>query len=448
MEPVARPGPGSWRVQPAAAGVRIEIRPCRDWLGAFAFSLGGGLAAAFVAKLAPGLFPPRGSVPWIFGLVVTTIFAATSLGLLRNAVFSLASRHVLELRPAGLRAESFVGPFRQVREYQRERIVWIEVEDGPLSLLEELPWLGHRSALRLTEKGKLHHRVPLGLKRNEAWEIVDLYRRHTERREVERTARRTDTDLVPAPRPASPAGSGRPGFGCVEWFRLALTVWALSFFPVFLVGVFDVAPPRWLEPPWSDLNDYVVAADGRIWVQIGFYNTLLTYDSDGRFLVSLPGPGSQSGGKCLSAAADGRFFLRNYNTVYTLSPDGEEEDRVSGDRKGSRVWRLADDGRVELEADPPAGVLAPNRPVRPGEILFGEECRRPRPHLAYQRPGGGRVLRHLGPWLEIVRPDGLSVSFTGPWYFLWAQLPIPFLPWIVLAVWDGIETRRKKRPNA
>ena len=147
MEPVARPGPGSWRVQPAAAGVRIEIRPCRDWLGAFAFSLGGGLAAAFVAKLAPGLFPPRGSVPWIFGLVVTTIFAATSLGLLRNAVFSLASRHVLELRPAGLRAESFVGPFRQVREYQRERIVWIEVEDGPWYFLWAqlpipfLPWI-------------------------------------------------------------------------------------------------------------------------------------------------------------------------------------------------------------------------------------------------------------------------------------------------------------------
>ncbi len=159
------PGPGSWWVVPAPDGVRIEIRPRRDWPYACSNLAVAAFTNVFGFKLGIGPLPPDGDGPSIVGIVIFAFFALTALGFLRSALLSLAGRRVLELRPAGMRVESFFGPIRQAREYERQRITWIKVEDGPLSILEELPWLGIRTALRLKVEGKGGaHRVPLVLR--------------------------------------------------------------------------------------------------------------------------------------------------------------------------------------------------------------------------------------------------------------------------------------------
>lgn len=166
--------PGSWSVEPIEAGVRVEIRPHRDWLYGWVSLAGTASILVFGLKLS-------GGPSTVFGMVILAIFVWVALGVLRTALINLADRHVLEIRPAGLRVASFVGALRLVREYEREQITWIEVEDGPLAILEEYSWLGIRAALRLNgQRKRYYHRIPLGLTRAEAWEIVDLYKRHTE----------------------------------------------------------------------------------------------------------------------------------------------------------------------------------------------------------------------------------------------------------------------------
>ena len=361
--------PGSWRVKPIESGVRVEIWPHRDWLHAFACLGGGALVAGFGLKLS-GLLAPQEEGSRIIGFALFAVFAITALGFLRAAVFSLAEHRILELRPTGLRAESFAGPFRQVRQYERERIHWIEVEDGPLSILEELPWPGSRAALRLEENGNKAtiHRLPLGLTRGEAWEIVALYRRHVEGREVQPTAQLKESEfLKPLKRLSETPNAATSLVGRIQ---LALAVWILALILTIIVTAIGIGfghPfPRWLELPWNGVNDYVVSADGQIWVHVGFYGMLLSYDSDGRFLASRPG--FTSGIVCLAAAADGRLFVRNANTVHILSPDGNKQHRVDDDREGSYVWRLAADGSMEYDPNPPIGAKAHDRPARPGEI--------------------------------------------------------------------------------
>lgn len=246
----------------------------------------------------------------------------------------------------------------------------------------------------------------------------------------------------------SPSTSGPSGTRTrlVERIQLVLALWILALILGFIATAISVGVahplPRWLELPWNGVNDYTVGTDGRIWLHVGLHGMLLSYDSRGRFLGSRPG--FTSGSVCLTAAADGRLFLLNSDTVHTLSAEGDHQSKVAPERPGAFVWRLAADGSVEHDPNPAPGSRAGGRPALPGELLFGEECRRPRPRLVVETPDDGRVYRRFGPRLEIVSPDGTSVSFTGPWYFLWAQFSFAWVPWVCLVVWNRIESRRKK----
>lgn len=229
-----------------------------------------------------------------------------------------------------------------------------------------------------------------------------------------------------------------PPTSFVKRVQLALAIWMLALFLAFIASGISIGAfhplPRWLELPWNGVNDFAIGTDGRIWLHVGLYGMLLSYDSEGRFLESRPG--FTAGSVCLSTAADGRLFVLNAATVHTLSPDGVQLHRIEPDQEDSFTWRLGESGDPEHVRDSSSSSWAPNRPVRPGELLFGEECRRPRRHLVYELPGGGRVTRHFGPWLKITRPDGTTTSFTGPWYLLWAQFTFGWIPFIVLAIWS------------
>jgi len=235
--------------------------------------------------------------------------------------------------------------------------------------------------------------------------------------------------------------------------RAVLVVWALSIFPIGFCAALAPRWPSWVELPWSDISDFVVTPDGRMYVYNGFFEQMMVYGAAGDFQISWPGPGYRpsSGGDCLAVAEDGRIFLLSYNTVFALSSQGEELFRVSGDRAGSRVWRLTENGGVEIVHNPRPDTRSPDRPVRNGEILLGEECsgtHGPWPHSRYDRPDGGAVHRHLGPRLEICFPDGRTRTVMTPWYLLWAQLPFPAVPWIVLLIWERSERKQKRSESS
>ncbi len=224
------------------------------------------------------------------------------------------------------------------------------------------------------------------------------------------------------------------------WAQGALVVWAVAILPVMMTPLMMAIPfaprwPSWLELPLWNLSDFIVAPDGRIFVYTSFYDYMMVYEDSGDFQSSWPGPLRLSaGGHCLSVGEEGRVFLKIDRTVFALSPDGEELFRVSGDRTGSRVWRLTERGEVEVVHNPLPKTQAPKRPVRNGEILFGEEC-----GFFYQKnmpgPYGGSVQRRVGPRLQILFPDGHSRTIMTSWYLLWGHMPVPFVPRIVLSIW-------------
>ena len=150
---------------------------------------------------------------------------------------------------------------------------------------------------------------------------------------------------------------------------------------------------------------------------------------------------------CLAATKDGQLFLKSYSTVFSFSSRGEELLRVPGDVDTSRVWRLSTAGEVEQVPDPAPGTTAPSRLLGRGEILFGEECGTAQAwrYEDYERPDGGIVQRKIGPRLTILFPDGSTKTIGTPWYLLWAQMPFPVVPWIILLAWAKFEDKSPKK---
>ncbi len=205
-----------------------------------------------------------------------------------------------------------------------------------------------------------------------------------------------------------------------ERIKTALAIWFAAVAVAFVATAVNIGGhpfPRWLELPWNGVDDFAVGADGRIWLHVGLYGMLLSYDTGGRFLDS--SPGFTSGSVCLQTAADGRLFVLNASTLHTLSHDGVQLTHITPDRESSFVWRLGADSNVEHVPDPPAGARAHDRPVRPGELLFGDECSGPQPHRAYELPGGDTALesRSLSSWRLTATSYNLLIPGQTIWHY-------------------------------
>ena len=223
----------------------------------------------------------------------------------------------------------------------------------------------------------------------------------------------------------------------ILYLRRIIQIWTIATIPIFLASAFTIPWPSWLQTPWSHISDFAVSPNGNIYVYNGFYSQMMVYRMTGEFLHSWPGPGTITKGlECLSFTEDGRLYLKRNNSVFGLSPLGQEIVRVDEDRKGSRIWRLTKKGNIENVKSPTPKTLMPDRPIRAGEILFGEECDGSWPHTRYPMPDGGFVQRRFGSRLQIHYPDGRTKTLMTPWYLLWGQVPYLILPLLILKIWD------------
>ena len=70
------------------------------------------------------------------------------------------------------------------------------------------------------------------------------------------------------------------GFIVSAWVLLTFAM----FFSAAVVSTFG--SPKWLELPWSDIQDFIATSDGKVFVSSNFYRRILVYDATGGFVES------------------------------------------------------------------------------------------------------------------------------------------------------------------
>ncbi len=220
----------------------------------------------------------------------------------------------------------------------------------------------------------------------------------------------------------------------------AVICWILTVFLVFVLS--DVVPwPRWLELPWSGFDDFAVTPAGRVLVYSSFFSQLLVYDLEGDFQTSLPGV-QRGGYHYLAVDVEGRVYASGTPALCEAGALGSDDFsfrcRGAGAEDASG-WRLNYAGVAEPVFSP---APAPNRAVRPGEMLITFDSR---PWKRFNLESGGWVER-CGDRLTVHRPLGESVTIATPWYLYWVKFPVPgALGWILGILMAGTQDWRRRR---
>jgi hypothetical protein len=234
-----------------------------------------------------------------------------------------------------------------------------------------------------------------------------------------------------------------------QWTLRVLITWSLAVMAIFVLGAIVPAWPSWLELPWSGFDDFAATADGKILVYSSVFSRLLVYDSEGDFVVSLPGLRS-GGSHALAVDRRGRVYVAVRSALCTLDLAGAAEPACQTAQNDHFTgWQLNQDGTPEAIGHEIRPEDIPNRPVGPGEILLS-------PSLPARRmfavDGPEKMeIRRTGDRLSIRLPGRPPVRLSTPWYLYWAKIPFPgFLAWIAtfLAVLLGERGKRKRTPRS
>ena len=207
-----------------------------------------------------------------------------------------------------------------------------------------------------------------------------------------------------------------------------LFCWFVGSVVSFLSGALFILPIPWNLPlPWSGFNDFVETSDGRVFVSLRGYNHVLCYDRDGKFLATHRFPFHAYVTR-LAAGRDGLIYCRSQHKVHAYSSDWELHSVAVADTHGMRAWELDRDTGRPIDAPHRLDDVPPDRPLGPGDPLFGKDTSREVFHCA-----DGSTLRRVGNGLERVSPEGEVVATYGT---SWLLRPFVF-PWPASVAWWG-----------
>jgi hypothetical protein len=228
--------------------------------------------------------------------------------------------------------------------------------------------------------------------------------------------------------------------------RLALAViacWIVGCFLSFLSGaLLSIFPIPWRMPlPWSDFGDFVETPDGRVLVELRFYNRILCYDRSGEFVTGYRLPHGAKDTR-LAVGQDNLVYVRAQNAVYSYSPAWELIAVAKHGVKSERIWELSLDTGQPVHA-PRRQDLPPDRAVVPGDLLFSSGERR----VVFCCTDGA-TLRRKGSSLERLSPTGdVTATYATAWPLRPFVFPFPaLLAWVaVFAIvpWLAFLARRR-----
>lgn len=203
-----------------------------------------------------------------------------------------------------------------------------------------------------------------------------------------------------------------------------LFTWALACFLQFPLStvVTAIGSPRWLPLPWSAMTDFVSVPNGHIYISLGFYNRVLCYDGDGRFVGSYPVPETKHG---VRLAVDDKGHLYYWALGKIILVDEDWKTQVLAEKVGCESWSLDETYKPICRAEAQQNIQMPGRAISHGEVLFAASSK----ERESFRCTDGSMLERSG-WnrnsLLIRSEDGkIGKTLGTPWYLSWAVFPFP-----------------------
>jgi hypothetical protein len=223
--------------------------------------------------------------------------------------------------------------------------------------------------------------------------------------------------------------------------------WIAGCFLSFISGfVLTGLPIPWKLPlPWSDLGDFIETPDGRVFVELRFYNRVLCYDRTGQFLTAYRLPRGAKATE-LAVGQNNLIYFRDTNTVYTYSSTWELLSKVEAEVGAERTWELSSVTSKPVHSPQRRGE-PPNRPLAPGELLFAPGER----HRVYHC-SDGTTLRRGWNSLQRISPAGEVLAvYQSPWPLWPFEFPFPagfaWVAFFVLIPLLAFTVRRRLRES-
>jgi hypothetical protein len=236
----------------------------------------------------------------------------------------------------------------------------------------------------------------------------------------------------------------------------ALLFWGLSSVAVFFTFPFTYITgcPRWLELPWSDFRDFVEGPDGRVYVSLGIYPSVLCYDRLGRFVASYPVPETKHGVN-LGVDDDGKLYYWA-GSVRVKKWDWQDIGEVPGESEQwlghCQQWMLNESKQPICSpqppgwkpGDPPGPVdRVLTRPATAGDVIFTNVGRK---RVTFSCPDGSTLERHGNSIIRKSQNGSIVATYHTAWYLLWASMPFPLLlGWAALIIYGMLWVPRPKK---
>jgi hypothetical protein len=208
--------------------------------------------------------------------------------------------------------------------------------------------------------------------------------------------------------------------GLLFSFWILLTFF--SFITAFVIS--GLGSPKSFELPWSDVKDFVQTSKGKVFISLGFYRKILSYDENGTFLATYGYPYGKN--PQLGVDETDRLFYWAGERVVIYDENWNEIGHVEKPSPDCNCasWSLGNDGLPMCDVDSVPMQTKPSDVVSIGERLLSYE---PGNRKIFRNPDGTKLVRG---WFSLTRfgTDGqVLAEYRSPWYLDWAVFPFPGL---------------------
>jgi len=225
-------------------------------------------------------------------------------------------------------------------------------------------------------------------------------------------------------------------------FIIIVAAWIIGCVAFFLSGpaIMFLGSPSWLPLPWSDFDDFVQTPDGKVFVDIRFYQRVLCYDANGEFVASYPYPPGHPKVTGLAVNEDGHVLFRARNILYIYSSTWDLLEKFEGEDSANMYWRLKENGQPAYIKSDFVYPRVPDRVAIPGEYLFRKEGKR----TTFRCMDGSQLIRGINHLKRYTAEGELVGQYSGPrllWIF---TFPFPaFLAWPLAFLFGYIHHRKQ-----
>lgn len=211
-------------------------------------------------------------------------------------------------------------------------------------------------------------------------------------------------------------------------FIRLIAIWMIGCFISFMSApaIMFLGSPSWLPLPWSDLGDFIQTKDGKVFIDIQFYNRVLSYDQNGKFVASYPYPVDFLKFTGLAVDEDNNILFKARDDLYIYNSSWEQIEKIVGRDDVHWHWRLDENGRPCYMKRNGKSPTVADSIARPGDFLFRGYIKR----RTFKCEDGSKLVRDGNTLIRYSAEGELVGKYGGLWPLKIFEFPLPgILAW-------------------